>query len=208
MSSSTPITIVDYDMGNLHSVRRQLEHLGARVRISAEPDEIARADKLLLPGVGHFATAMQRLRERNLLEPLEEAARRRAVPTLGICLGMQLMAKTSEEGAATGLGWIDAEVVRFKVPDPIRYKVPHVGWNVLHATGPSALLRDLAPEAELYFVHAYHLRCRSEACVVAETEYAYRFPSVIEAGNLFGVQLHPEKSHEAGRVMLRNFVEL
>ena len=208
MSSSTPITIVDYGMGNLHSVRRQLEQLGARVCVSAAPAEIARADKLLLPGVGHFATAMQRLRERQLVESLEEAARHRAVPTLGICLGMQLMAQRSEEGEATGLGWIDADVVRFKVSDPIRYKVPHVGWNLLHARRPSVLLREHAPDAELYFVHAYHLRCRSEDCVVAETEYAYRFPSVIEAGNLFGAQPHPEKSHEAGRVLLRNFIEL
>jgi len=213
MASSTncmsrALTVVDFGMGNLHSVRRKLSRLGFAPTVTSEPSVVSRADKLVLPGVGHFQKAMQNLRELQLLEPLHEAARVKQVPILGICLGMQLMAARSEEGNAEGLGWIDADVVRFRIRDDVRRKVPHMGWNRIHIMKESSLLTGLSDSSEFYFVHSYHLMCRTAGDVLCETEYAYPFHSAIECGNLFGVQFHPEKSHEAGEMLLRNFLAL
>jgi glutamine amidotransferase len=202
------ITIVDYGMGNLHSVCHQLTRMGANTQVTSKAEDVARAEKLILPGVGHFGRAMQNIRELNLLGALHEATQVKRVPLLGICLGMQLMAKRSEEGEVEGLGWIDADVVRFRVSDRIRYKVPHVGWNTLVRRREHPLLQDVAFDAEFYFVHSYHLACRDASIVVAETKYSETFPSVVAAGNLLGVQLHPEKSYDAGLALLRSFVAL
>ena len=204
--SSQLVTIVDYGMGNLHSVRRQLERIGARTLVSSDPAEVLRAEKLVLPGVGHFGRAMQNLHERHLVDALTEVVMVRRAPILGICLGMQLMAQRSEEGEVAGLGWIDAEVVRFRVPDQLRFKVPHVGWNQVIATRASTLLKNLPVDSEFYFVHSYHLATRATDLVCFETEYAYRFASGVETQNLFGVQLHPEKSHDVGTSLLKNFL--
>lgn len=202
------IAIVDFGMGNLHSVRRKLDGIGAATTVTSDPAAVLRADKVVLPGVGHFGQAMENLRALGMVEALNEAALVNRVPILGICLGMQLMAKRSEEGDAEGLGWVDADVVRMRVPDPRRFKVPHVGWGRLDVRKRSALLKDVSADAEFYFVHSYNLEVRTADLILCESDYAYTFPAAIEHDNLFGVQFHPEKSHADGDRLLRNFVEL
>ena len=129
-------------------------------------------------------------------------------PILGICLGLHFLARSSEEGHAEGLGFIDAKVVRFDVSDTVRYKVPHVGWNTMPPRRPSVLLDNVDPAAEFYFVHAYHVVSQDRDIVASETRYSYPFASVIEQDNVFGIQPHPEKSHEAGATLLKNFASL
>jgi glutamine amidotransferase len=204
---SQQIAIVDYGMGNLHSVERKFSRIGARTTVTSDPGVIDRADKIVLPGVGHFRRAMENLHQLGLLEALN-GARARRVPVLGICLGMQLMAQRSEEGESDGLGWLDAKVVRFRVGDTVRFKVPHVGWNEIVQRKKSALLRNIPDCAEFYFVHAYHLVANREAIVLSETEYDYGFASAVESESIFGVQFHPEKSHDIGELLLRNFMDL
>jgi glutamine amidotransferase len=204
---SQQIAIVDYGMGNLHSVQRKLSRIGARTTVTSDPDVIGRAGKLVLPGVGHFQHAMENLRQLRLLEALHDA-RARGTPILGICLGMQLMARRSEEGDTDGLCWLDANVVRFKVGDTVRFKVPHMGWNEIIQRKKSALFRNIPDRAEFYFVHAYHMVANRAAVVLSETEYEYSFASAVESDNIYGVQFHPEKSHDIGESLLRNFMEL
>jgi len=202
------IAIVDYGMGNLHSVKKKFDRIGASTVVTSDPGDLARADKLVLPGVGHFGKAMENLAERTLIDAMNEAVRVNRTPILGICLGMQLFAKQSEEGNARGLGWIDADVVRFRVDDTLRFKVPHMGWNGASAVRPSPLLEGMTPRTEFYFVHSYHVVCHDPADVLCDTDYAYRFTSMIQRENVFGVQFHPEKSHDAGEALLKNFVYL
>ncbi len=199
------IAIVDYGMGNLHSVKRKLDRIGVHPHLTSDPDELLRADKLLLPGVGHFGKAMEHLVSLGLMPALNEAVMVRKTPILGICLGMQLFARHSEEGDAEGLGWIDADVERFTMDDP-RLKVPHMGWNSVRVARSSALLTDVTDETEFYFVHAYHLVCRDSGDVLCHTDYGSPFTSAVERENLYGVQFHPEKSHDAGEALLRNFL--
>jgi imidazole glycerol-phosphate synthase subunit HisH len=201
------IAIVDYGMGNLHSVQRKFTRIGARTTVTSDPHVIGRAEKLVLPGVGHFQRAMENIRQLRLLEPLNEA-RGRGIPILGICLGMQLLAHRSEEGDTSGLGWLDARVVRFKVGDTVRFKVPHMGWNEIVQKRESALFKNIPDRAEFYFVHSYHLVANREAIVLSETEYDYSFASAVESENIFGVQFHPEKSHDIGESLLQNFTDL
>jgi glutamine amidotransferase len=200
------VAIVDYGMGNLHSVKRKLERLGVHARCTSDPGEIERADKLVLPGVGHFGRAMKHLTDLGLIPALEEAVMQRRTPILGICLGMQLFAHRSEEGDVAGLGWVDADVVRFAVDDPLRLKVPHTGWNGVRVVRPTPLVEGVTDQTEFYFVHAYHLACRDGADVICETDYGRQFTSAVQRGNVYGVQFHPEKSHEAGEAVLRNFL--
>jgi glutamine amidotransferase len=202
------ITIVDYGMGNLHSVRRRFERIGVNTIVASDANDLRRAERVVLPGIGHFQRAMENLRALHLLEALDEVARARRVPVLGICLGMQLMARRSEEGGDQGLGWVDAEVVRFRVDDPVRYKVPHIGWNGITVRKDSALLKGVPSDGQFYFAHSYHLVTSAASIVLCETAYSHPFASAIESENLFGVQFHPEKSHGVGELVLRNFVRL
>jgi imidazole glycerol-phosphate synthase subunit HisH len=208
-NAPTPrVAIVDYGMGNLHSVKRKLDRIGVHAQLTSEPSELLRVDKLLLPGVGHFGKAMEHLGTLGLVPALHEAAVVRKTPILGICLGMQLFARQSDEGGAEGLGWIDADVVRFGVDDTRRFKVPHMGWNGVRIARSSPLLEGVTEQTEFYFVHAYHMVCRDGEDVLCETDYGYQFTSVVQRENLYGVQFHPEKSQDAGEALLRNFVYL
>jgi imidazole glycerol-phosphate synthase subunit HisH len=202
----TRVAIVDYGMGNLHSVKRKLDRIGVHAQLTSEPSDVLRADKLLLPGVGHFGKAMEHLRTLGLIEALHEAVVVRKTPILGICLGMQLFARHSQEGDSEGLGWIDADVTRFAVDDTLRFKVPQMGWNGVRVARPSPLLEGVTDATEFYFVHAYHMVCRDSADVLCATDYGYSFTSVVQRENIYGVQFHPEKSHDAGEVLLRNFL--
>lgn len=202
------IAIIDYGMGNLHSVKRKFERIGARVFVTSVPNDLANADKIVLPGVGHFAMAMQNLAKAGMIDALNEAVLKRSKPILGICLGMQLFANSSEEGNVRGLGWIDADVVRFNVKETVRFKVPHMGWNEIAAEKESPLLQGLPPKSEFYFVHSYYFVCHDAADILCQTDYAYPFTSAVSKDNIYGVQFHPEKSHDAGEAMLKNFVNL
>lgn len=207
-AANTPaprVAIVDYGMGNLHSVKRKLDRIGVHPQLTSDPDEVLRADKLLLPGVGHFGKAMEHLVTMGLAPALHEAVVVRKTPILGICLGMQLFARHSEEGDAEGLGWIDADVVRFAIDDR-RLKVPHMGWNSVSVARSNPLLEGVTEGTEFYFVHAYHLVCRDNRDVLSETVYGYPFTSVVQQGSVYGVQFHPEKSHDAGEILLRRFL--
>lgn len=195
-------------MGNLHSVQKKLLRLHADVSISSDPKEILAADKLILPGVGHFGKAMENLRRLQLIDTLNEAVLVKGTPILGICLGMQLMAKRSEEGNAEGLAWFDAEIVRFQVEDTLKYKIPHTGWNQVEIKKSSPLMQDIQERAEFYFVHSFHARTSDPSIVLNETQYGYSFVSALEKDNIFGVQYHPEKSHDAGEKLMRNFSSL
>ena len=200
------VAIVDYGMGNLHSVKRKLDRIGVHGVLTSDPGDVLAADKLLLPGVGHFGKAMEHLGALGLVEALNEAALVRKTPILGICLGMQLLARHSQEGDVEGLGWIDADVVRFAVEDTLRFKVPHMGWNSVRVARPSPLLDGVTEKTEFYFVHAYHMVCRDGGDVLCDTDYGYPFTSVVQRENVYGVQFHPEKSHDAGERLLRNFL--
>lgn len=202
------IILLNYGMGNLHSVERKLKRLGANVVVSSLPEDILTANKIILPGVGHFARAMENLTKLNLIDALHEAVLQQQIPILGICLGMQLMAKYSEEGHCKGLGWFNADVVRFKIQDSLKYKVPHMGWNNALQCKKNLIMKGIEPNAEFYFVHSFHFQPYIMDDVLCETNYEYKFCSAVEKENIFGVQFHPEKSHGAGSQMLKGFVDL
>ena len=202
------IVIADYGMGNLNSVKRKLDKLFVQNIISSDPKDFMQADKIILPGVGHFQMAMENLKNRNLIHALNETVLVKKKPILGICLGMQLMAKQSEEGNSTGLGWFDANIVKFKVLDSLKFKVPHMGWNQIIISKPSSLFKNVEDHSEFYFVHTYHWKSNNQNDVLNETDYDYTFTSAVEKENIFGVQYHPEKSHDAGEQLLKNFIDL
>lgn len=205
---SKNIIIVDFGMGNLHSIKKKLIRLKVNPIISSNPNEIATADKIILPGVGHFQKAMENLKKLNLIDTLNEFVQIKQKPILGICLGMQLMANKSEEGNVNGLGWIDADVVRFSVQNNLKYKIPHTGWNQIIKNKESLLMKNIPDLSEFYFVHSYHFIANNLSDILNESEYEYKFVSAIEKENIFGVQYHPEKSHDVGELLLNNFVNL
>ena len=202
------IIIVDYGMGNLRSVQKKFDHIGAEAAISSDPKEIRHASKLILPGVGHFANGVNKLIELGIWDTLNKAVLIDQKQILGICLGMQLMAGYSEEGSAKGLGWFDAEVIRFRIENKIKYKVPHMAWNSATIRKESLLFENIPNNTMFYFVHSYHMRCNEEKDVLCTTEYEYEFASAIQKGNIYGTQFHPEKSHDWGEQLLANFVKL
>ena len=198
------ITIVDYGTGNLGSIRNMLKKLGFDSRIGGDPASIADAEKLILPGVGAFDAGMESLERSGMIPALNKRVLEDRVPVLGICLGMQLMAKSSAEGRRPGLGWVDAEVLRFR-PGPRALKIPHMGWNRVQPVRGSPLTDGLPDEPRFYFVHSYHARCLRESDVLLTTLYGEPFHSAFASGNVYGVQFHPEKSHKFGMALLGNF---
>lgn len=202
------IAIVDYGMGNLGSVKRKLDRIGAKSIITDSPNAICSAERLILPGVGHFTKAVNNLKEKGLWEPLQHEVLDCEKPIIGICLGMQLMAKFSEEGNTEGLGWFDAQVIRFRISNPIKYKIPHIGWNNINIKKDYELFKDVDLFTGFYFVHSFYIKCKNEDDILCFTEYEYPFVSGIKRKNIIGLQFHPEKSHEAGEQLLKNLISL
>lgn len=204
------IAIVDYGMGNLGSIRNMLSRIGAESIITSDVDLIEQAEKLILPGVGAFDMAMQSLNERRLIPVLNAKVLHNRTPVLGICLGMQIMSRGSEEGTRPGLGWIEAKTIRFVFPsDGVKHRLPHMGWNTIRVQQPNDLLRDNYEESRYYFVHSFHVRCDDPSLVLALTEYGgVEFHSMVVRDNIVGAQFHPEKSHKYGLRLLENFVKV
>jgi imidazole glycerol-phosphate synthase subunit HisH len=203
------ITIVDYGTGNLASIANMLKKIGCSSLITSDAREIARATKLILPGVGAFDTGMRNLTELGLIEVLNRKARDERVPILGICLGMQLFVSGSEEGERPGLGWIDGSVLKFRPElSDGNLKVPHMSWNHIQVVKESKLFADMHQDPRFYFVHSYHVQLDRDEDLLATTTYGYPFASAVEKENIAGVQFHPEKSHKFGMKLLKNFAEM
>ena len=202
------IAIVDYNMGNLASVKNAFKLLGKECVVESDPARFKEYDKLVLPGVGAFGDAMEHLRDREMIEPLREYAKSQK-PMLGICLGMQLLFESSQEfGEHKGLALIRGHVREFdstKFNSPL--KIPHMGWNRMF-TKKHPLFKNLDDEHYLYFVHSFHVVCDDEKDIIGETEYGYRFTSAVAHDNIMGIQPHPEKSHKNGLSILKNFIDL
>lgn len=200
------ITIVDYQMGNLRSVQKAIEHAGGEAIVSSDPEQIAAASKLILPGVGAFGDAMQELRRRDLVEPIREFIGS-GRPFLGICLGLQLLFERGyEHGEHEGLGVLAGDVVRFELPAGL--KVPHMGWNAVTVKHRSPLLNTIPDGTYFYFVHSYYVRPADPSIVALECEYGNPFCAMVHRDNLYATQFHPEKSQADGLKLLAGFVEL
>jgi glutamine amidotransferase len=205
---SNKIVIIDYGMGNLRSVFNKFRRMGFNSEISSDPDVITKADKIILPGVGHYAKGMRNLEEKGLVDVLNCKVLVEKTPIFGICLGMQLFSEYSEEGDCFGLGWIKARTVRFKINDKQKYKIPHIGWNSVNIVNKSGIDEFLNKDDIFYFVHGYHTQCRDITDVWMTSWYESEFVSAIRNSNIFGTQFHPEKSHDTGMKLLKHFIEL
>ena len=200
------IAIIDYDAGNLRSVEKALIALGVRPVITRDAEVILAADKVILPGVGAFGDAMEKLLQYQLEDVIRQVARQ-GTPLLGICLGLQLLFERSEEGRGVeGLGILDGEILR--IPDHAGLKIPHIGWNSLTVNPKSRLYHGVKDGSYVYFVHSYYLKAADERIVAATTEYGVHIHASVEAGNVYGCQFHPEKSSAAGLSILNNFINL
>ncbi len=200
--------IIDYGMGNLRSVFNKFQKMGIDCLISSDEEDIRKADKLILPGVGHFKSGMQNLERLHLIDLLYKKVMIEKTPIFGICLGTQLFCRFSEEGNCKGLGWIDADVKKFQVINKLKYKVPHMGWNNVTIKKDNFLSNGIDRNDGFYFVHSYHLICNNTDDVWMTTEYEYEFVSAIQSENIYGTQFHPEKSHNNGFELLKKFAEL
>lgn len=198
------IAIVDYGLGNLGSISNMLKAIGEKSLITHEQDKIEAADKIILPGVGAFDIGMRNLEERNLIDFLRDQAKR-GKPILGICLGMQLLGRKSEEGSSSGLGLIPFESIRFRIPEGIHLKVPHMGWDIVTFKQRNPLLEGIEGRQRYYFAHSYHAKCDSEDNILMACDYGYEFSAAVVKGSIYGVQFHPEKSHDFGMRLLENF---
>jgi imidazole glycerol-phosphate synthase subunit HisH len=201
------IVIVDYGLGNLLSIKNMLKKVGCYdVKICNDHETIAQADKLILPGVGRFDYGMQQLHRLELVEILQQRVVQDKIPVLGICLGAQLLTKSSEEGQEAGLGWIDAHTVKFdKAKLGTDLKVPHMGWSEVIIQQQDPLFKNFLEPSRFYFVHSYHIVCKHEEDIAITAHYGYEFTAGFKHENITGVQFHPEKSHKFGMQLLRNF---
>ena len=200
------ISIVNYGMGNLGSVVNMFKRIGVEAYVADRPEDLIFAEKILLPGVGSFDNAMKRINESGFLDVLNQKALVEKVPTLGICLGMQLLTRGSEEGTMPGLGWIAADTIRF--PNQNGLKVPHMGWNLVNPKTGSPLTMNLPDEARFYFVHSYHVQVDHESDCILKCHYGIDFDAAVQHKNIFGAQFHPEKSHKFGMRLRENFARI
>jgi imidazole glycerol-phosphate synthase subunit HisH len=202
------ITIVDYGTSNLGSMQNMLKKVGAASKIAATPDDLRDAEKIIVPGVGSFDAGMKKLLQSGMIPLLNEKVLVERIPTLGVCLGMQLMTAGSEEGELPGLGWIAARSLRFDQRSDPGLKVPHMGWNQVSVKKKSALTAEFPEDPRFYFAHSFHVACEATEDVLLEASYGSgTFTAAFQDDNLMGAQFHPEKSHRYGMLFLRNFVE-
>ena len=200
------ITIIDYDAGNIKSVEKAFEYIGEKVLVTSDLNEISNAEKLVLPGVGSFGDAMEKLNKKGLTEVIRNVVAK-GIPILGICLGLQLMFDSSEESPGVeGLSLLPGKIVR--IPDKEGFKIPHMGWNSLELSKESRLFKGLEENPYVYFVHSYYLKAKNESDVAATTEYGALIHASVEKDHIFACQFHPEKSSEAGMQILRNFIKV
>ena len=203
------ITIIDYGLGNIRAFLNVYKRHNIEARTARSADELVGATKVILPGVGAFDHAMERLEQSGMRATLDDLVLERRAPVLGVCVGMQMLAHGSDEGKRPGLGWIDGHVRAFRSWEPARrLPVPHMGWNDVRPTSGSGLFRDLDSEARFYFLHSFFFECAQPEDVRAVSPYGADFSSAVGHGNVHGVQFHPEKSHHFGTRLLRNFAEL
>ena len=200
------IAILDYDAGNIRSVEKAFQYLGEETVLSRDRDEILSADKVVLPGVGAFGDAMNKLKDYNLVNTIYDVVDKK-IPFLGICLGLQLLFESSDETpGVSGLGILPGNILR--IPNKPGYKIPHIGWNSLELTNNGRLFDGVAENAYVYFVHSYYLKARDEEMVKASTEYVTHIHASVEKDNVFACQFHPEKSGDVGLKILSNFAKL
>ena len=199
------IDVIDCGIGNIGSIINMLKYIGHKARRAGTPEAVMNAERIILPGVGAFDTGMQRLEERGLAAPLREKASAGTL-LLGICLGMQMLFESSEEGQRPGFAWIRGKVRRFNAGCHPQMRIPHIGWANVTPVGDSFLLRNLE-NSRFYFVHSYHAEC-SPIFTVGTAHHGYDFPAVVSSGNIMGTQFHPEKSHKFGMQLLNNFATL
>jgi glutamine amidotransferase len=203
------IGLIDYGVGNVQAFSNIYKRLDITHRRVCTPDDLAGVTKLILPGVGVFDDTMQKFNSSGLRDDVERLVLHDGLPILGVCVGMQMMAKSSEEGELHGLGWIDAAVLRLDTTNlSHRTRLPHMGWNDALPKRNSGLFGDSQESGRFYFLHSYFFSCNRTSDTVAEAEYGQRFCCAVQSGNLFGVQFHPEKSHDAGEMLLQNFAKL
>ena len=202
------VTIVDLGCSNLHSIQKILKRVGSSSFITADPQEISKAKRLVLPGVGSFDHAVREIKQNQLLESLNYSVLRRKVPILGICLGAQLMSQSSDEGSESGLGWFDFKTVSFQTNRFNTMKVPHMGWEEIQITKKSNLFNNTQDGTRFYFLHSFHFSNDKLDNITATTNYGYDFPVAFEKDNIFGVQFHPEKSGGNGIKFMENFTKL
>ncbi|MBQ3543649.1 MAG: imidazole glycerol phosphate synthase subunit HisH [Lachnospiraceae bacterium] len=200
------IAIIDYDAGNIKSVEKAINFLGEETVISRDRDEILSADKVILPGVGSFGDAMEKLKNYNLVNTIYDVVDKK-VPFLGICLGLQLLFENSDESkGVSGLGILEGEILR--IPDEPGLKIPHIGWNSLKFMNDGRLFKDIADDEYVYFVHSYYLKAKNPQIVKAVTEYSTILDVSVEKDNVFACQFHPEKSGDVGLKIIKNFIEI
>lgn len=202
------IVIVDYGLGNLASVLNMFKKIGVKdVVISGDKEMISSASKIILPGVGAFDTGMKNLEDSGLVPVLNKKALVEKVPVLGICLGMQLLTKRSEEGIKSGLGWVDAETIKFNPAPELKLKVPHMGWSYVRVLKENSLIDNMGMY-RFYFVHSYYVKCFDESQSIAVSSFGNEFTCMVNNGNIFGAQFHPEKSLKFGMKLLDNFAKI
>jgi glutamine amidotransferase len=203
------ITIVDYGLGNIQALVNVYTRLNIQVTVAKSADQLQGAVKLILPGVGAFDHAMELLDRSGMRATLDEMALRDGTPVLGICVGMQILGNSSDEGVLSGLGWIQGHVRKLKpAENGDRLRLPHMGWNDVHPVVKNPLFDQLESEAQFYFLHSYYVHCEENADVLATSSYGIDFPCAVNSRNIYGVQFHPEKSHHYGTRLLKNFAEL
>jgi glutamine amidotransferase len=202
------ISLIDYGVANLGSMRNMLRRIGAETELVSTPEGIARATKIILPGIGAFDHGVEALAARGIVEPLRKRVLEDRIPLLGVCLGAQLLGKRSAEGRLAGLGLIDARCERLPTDKSAGIRIPHMGWSEIRPLRADPILHGLDGRARFYFVHAFHVVCAHETDVLATARYGIEFTAMIRRDNVYGAQFHPEKSHRFGMRLLQNFVEL
>lgn len=200
------VGVIDLGIGNILSVVRMVEKLGATAAPVKNVNELDMCKKIVLPGVGSFDSAMTKIRELAFDEALERICVREKRPVLGICLGMQILSRRSEEGKLSGLGLLEADVLKFNFKKENQLKIPHMGWNTIQVSQPNKLLRVSEPQSRFYFVHSYYVKLDDSKNMIGSTQYGIEFCSAFQKDNLYGVQFHPEKSHRYGLQLFDNFM--